>query len=231
MKKSLSQYYTSSEVSTLLISLIDLKSVKSVLDLGAGEGALVNEVYKVLRERSSYIVADIDAANCHKLKNNKDYKVYNIDCTSLYLSRRIHCKYGTIDLAVCNPPYGILENNKYYTKLLNDLHLGNYGGCKFISSDLIFLAYNLLFLRENGVLAIILPNGALSGRRYKKFREGLFCFYRVERIVELPEKAFDYTEAKTGIFIIRKARPNNSMLQLNHYSNGLLSNCCIECQM
>ena len=118
MKKSLSQYYTSSEVSTLLVSLIDLKSVESVLDLGAGEGALVNEVYKVLRERSSYIVADIDAANCHKLKKNKDYKVYNIDCTSLYLSRRIHCKYGTIDLAVCNPPYDILENNKYYTKFL-----------------------------------------------------------------------------------------------------------------
>lgn len=224
MKKSLSQYYTSSEVSTLLVSLIDLKSVESVLDLGAGEGALVNEVYKVLRERSSYIVADIDAANCHKLKKNKDYKVYNIDCTSLYLSRRIHCKYGTIDLAVCNPPYDILENNKYYTKLLNDLHLGDFGGCKYISSDLIFLAYNLLFLRENGVLAIILPNGALSGERYKKFREGLFCFYKVERIVELPEKAFDYTEAKTGIFIIRKARPNNSLIQLNYYSNGLLNN-------
>ena len=99
--------------------------MESVLDLGAGEGALVNEVYKVLKERSSYIVADIDTANCHKLKNNKDYKVYNIDCTSLYLSRRIHCKYGTIDLAVCNPPYGILENNKYYIKLLNDLDILN----------------------------------------------------------------------------------------------------------
>lgn len=222
MKISLSQYYTTPEVSTLLASLIDLTNVKNVLDLGAGKGALVNEIYKALRKKVSYVVADIDKNNCLKLKDNKDYKVYNIDCTRQNLSQRLHCKYGAIDLAVCNPPYGILENNDFYTKLLDNMHLGYYGGCKSISSDLIFLAYNLLFLRENGVLAIILPNGALSGERYKKFREGLFSYYTVEQIVELPEKAFDYTEAKTGIFVIRKNRPENSLIQLKRYINGQL---------
>ena len=219
MKKSLSQYYTSPDVSKILISLLNLSNTERVLDLGAGDGALVDEVYNVLGENASYIVADIDKDNCAKLKEYGTFKVYNVDCTSLNLSELIHCKYGTIDLAVCNPPYGILENNEFFTKLLKDLNLGDYGGCKFVSTDVIFLAYNLLFLRENGNLAIILPNGALSGERYKKFREGLFSYYTVERIVELPEKAFDYTEAKTGIFIIKKCRPNNSLVQLNCYSN------------
>lgn len=222
MRISLSQYYTTYEISNLLTSLLDFSNVESVIDLGAGEGALVNEVYKALRNKASYVVADIDKDNCLKLKGNKVYKVYNIDCTSQNVAQRIHCKYGTFDLAVCNPPYGILENNDFYTKLLDNMHLGYYGGCKFISSDLIFLAYNLLFLRENGILAIILPNGALSGERYKKFREGLFSYYFVEQIVELPEKAFDYTEAKTGIFIIKKCRPSKSQIQLNCYLNGHL---------
>ena len=222
MKRSLSQYYTTSEISNLIASLLDFTNVENVIDLGAGEGALVNEVYKVLRKKASYVVADIDKDNCLKLKGNKEYKVYNIDCTSQHMARRIHCKLGSFDLAVCNPPYGILENNDFYTKLLDNMHLGYYGGCKFISSDLIFLAYNLLFLRENGILTIILPNGALSGERYRKFREGLFRYYSVERIVELPEKAFDYTEAKTGIFIIKKCRPCKSLIQLNCYSNGQL---------
>ena len=223
MRISLSQYYTTPEVSNLLASLIDFTNVECILDLGAGEGALVNELYKELKNKASYVVADIDKNNCLKLKDNKDYKVYNIDCTSQNLSQRLHCKYGTIDLAVCNPPYGILDNTVFYTKLLDNMHLGYYGGCKSISTDLIFLAYNLLFLRENGVLAIILPNGALSGERYKKFREGLFSYYTVDQIVELPEKSFDYTEAKTGIFVIRKKRPENSLIQLKRYINGRLS--------
>lgn len=222
MKKSLSQYYTTPEVSNILISLLDLSNIESVLDLGAGEGALVDEVYKVLGKNASYIVADIDKDNCAKLREHGAFKVFNVDCTRLNLSKLIHCKYGAIDLAVCNPPYGILENDEFYTKLLKELNLGDYGGCKFVSTDVIFLAYNLLFLRENGILAIILPNGALSGERYKKFREGLFSYYTVERIVELPEKAFDYTEAKTGIFIIKKCRPNKSLIQLNCYSNSQL---------
>lgn len=222
MKKLLSQYYTTPVISALLVSLVNLNNVESVLDLGAGEGALVNEVYKVLGKGATYTVVDIDKNNCLKLKENNAYNVYNVDCTSLNLSNRIHCKYGTIDLAVCNPPYGMLENNTFYTKLLDDMHFGCYGGCKFISSDLVFLAYNLLFLREDGVLAIILPNGALSGERYKKFREGLFSHYTVDRIVELPEKAFDYTEAKTGIFVIKKTQPCKSLIQLNCYTNGQL---------
>lgn len=222
MKKILSQYYTTPAISALLVNLVNLNSVESVLDLGAGEGALVNEVYKVLGKGATYTVVDIDKNNCLKLKENNVYNVYNADCTSSNLPHCINCNYGTIDLAVCNPPYGILENNTFYTKLLDDTHLGYYGGCKFISSDLVFLAYNLLFLRENGILAIILPNGALSGERYKKFREGLFSYYTVDRIVELPEKAFDYTEAKTGVFIIIKTQPHKSLIQLNCYSNGQL---------
>ena len=123
MRISWSQYYTTPEVSNLLASLIDFTNVKCILDLGAGEGALVNELYKELKNKASYVVADIDKNNCLKLKDNKDYKVYNIDCTSQNLSQRLHCKYGTIDLAVCNPPYGILDNTVFYTKLLDNMQV------------------------------------------------------------------------------------------------------------
>ena len=86
MRISLSQYYTTPEVSNLFASLIDFSNVESVIDLGAGEGALVNEVYKELKKKATYVVADIDKSNCLKLKDNKEYKVYNIDCTNQNLS-------------------------------------------------------------------------------------------------------------------------------------------------
>ena len=38
----------------------------------------------------------------------------------------------------------------------------------------------------------------------------------------MTEKAFDYTEAKTGIFIIKKTRPDNSLIKLNCYAYGQL---------
>ena len=64
----------------------------------------IKSIGKKLGYTKERIVADIDKDNCAKLKEYGTFKVYNVDCTSLNLSELIHCKYGTIDLAVCNPP-------------------------------------------------------------------------------------------------------------------------------
>lgn len=213
MKKSHSQYYTSDEIASMMVGCIEGIQVNRVLDLGAGDGALTRAVKKRWKE-SICTVADIDDNNCQILsKQGFDTKL--LDCTISNLSKVLGVGFGSIDLAVCNPPYEEVENRKFIQALLKKAHLKMNRNEKNASSDLLFLTYNLLFLRPNGVLAIIVPYSIMTGRNYTQLRQSLLDNYYVERVIELPEKSFAYTEAKTGILIIRKESNKGRETQLN----------------
>ena len=213
MKISFSQYYTSSEISTLLVSCIDLQSVESVLDLGAGEGALARAA-KEKWGKASFYVADVDEKNCLKL-DEQGFSPKIIDCIAPCLDVLLKIDYDSIDVGVCNPPYITIDNNEFILNLLERAQLKICRKERYSTSDLVFLAYNLLFLKPHGILGIIVPYSIMAGRNYCWLRQSLLENYYVERVIELPEKSFSYTEAKTGILIIRKENSNGRRTKLN----------------
>ena len=125
------------------------------------------------------------------------------------LNKKLNLDYGTVDLCVCNPPYELIEHTEFIGSLLKKANLNINRKEKNTTTDLVFLAYNLLFLKPGGVLGIIVPYSIIAGRKYSKLRESLVNNYFLERVIELPECSFSYTEAKTGIMIIRK-EPNRN---------------------
>lgn len=213
MTISHSQYYTSSEISSLMVSCISKNDVKTILDLGAGNGALTKAAIQKWRTAKG-IVADIDKANSISLIEH-GYETHNIDCIKSDLGNKIGIKPNTIDVGVCNPPYEIIENHEFIEKLLEVVHLKMNCREKKATSDLVFLAYNLLFLKPHGVLGIIVPYSIMTGWNYGVLRQSLLENYYVERAIELPENSFSYTEAKTGILIIRKEKSNGRKTKLN----------------
>ena len=213
MTISHSQYYTSNDISSLMMSCISKDDVKTILDLGAGNGALTKAAIKKWRTAKG-IVADIDKANSVSLIE-QGYETYNIDCIISDLSNKIGVKPNTIDVGVCNPPYEVIENQEFIRNLFEEVHLKMNCQEKKSTSDLVFLAYNLLFIKPHGMLGIIVPYSIMTGWNYRLLRQSLLENYYVERAIELPENSFSYTEAKTGILIIRKERSDGRKTKLN----------------
>lgn len=213
MTISHSQYYSSNDISSLMMSCISKDDVKTILDLGAGNGALTKAAIKKWRTAKG-IVADIDKANSVSLIE-QGYETYNIDCIISDLSNKIGVKPNTIDVGVCNPPYEVIENQEFIRNLLEEVHLKMNCQEKKSTSDLVFLAYNLLFIKPHGMLGIIVPYSIMTGWNYRLLRQSLLENYYVERAIELPENSFSYTEAKTGILIIRKERSDGRKTKLN----------------
>lgn len=207
-----SQYYTSEEIASLLVKNISVGEVRAILDLGAGDGALTRAAKKKWRD-SIFYVADIDDDNCQRLKE-QGFETRYVDCNVSGLDKLLGIEYSSIDVGICNPPYVTIENNQFIIELLERAKLRMNRKEKFSTSDLVFLAYNLLFLKPHGVLGIIVPYSIMTGRNYSELRQSLLENYFVERAIELPEKSFSYTEAKTGILIIRKEKSEGRKTKL-----------------
>ena len=208
-----SQYYTSDEIASLLVKYISKDEVKAVLDLGAGDGALARAAKKKWGQPQFY-VADIDDSNCQRL-SEQGFNTKSIDCNVPGLEKLLGIDYSCIDVGVCNPPYETIANDEFIIELLERAKLQMNRKENFSTSDLVFLAYNLLFLKPHGVLGIIVPYSIMTGRNYSMLRQCLLENYYVERAIELPEKSFSYTEAKTGILIIRKEKSEGRKTKLN----------------
>lgn len=198
-----SQFFTQQLIASALVDMVPAEGVRKILDLGIGDGAL--SIAALDRFSDAKVDAmDIDSDICGKYQNklSNKIKVYlgDVLCAEdLSVLQR-----GVYDLAVCNPPYGTIKKTEEFNTLFTQI---GFDGCvelKSISKDLIFLCHCLNYVRAGGWVAIILPDGILSRKDYKPFRKCLLTNHCVERIVQMPEKAFSSTEATTHILIVKK---------------------------
>ena len=98
--------------------------------------------------------------------------------------------------------------------ILEESALGCINDYNHLTSDIIFLAQNLLLLKDGGELGIIVPDGLLTSKRFSIFREKLLTNYKLTGVIELPSNIFKRTEAKTHILIIKKSLCNSLSLPL-----------------
>ncbi|EKO3967401.1 methyltransferase domain-containing protein, partial [Vibrio fluvialis] len=101
-----SQFYTKKEISDYLCDLlVKGHSLKNVVDLGVGEGSLLNSI-KSTYGNIKTVGVDIDKENIRNLYelNNID-SLYCFDSTKIRNVERLIYKHGTFDLVVGNPPY------------------------------------------------------------------------------------------------------------------------------
>lgn len=221
------RYYTAQEVAGLLIKTMNLDQPKTVIDLGVGDGALIREASLTWTE-AKFITVDIDKNSEKKLLSNisPSLLTHHIGSALEYnLDRKLGIALGSIDSAVCNPPYILPKWNAHFHKILEDAKLHCVtpkSGC--IPAEVLFIAQNLRFLREGGTLGLILPDGLIAGEKFSKLRETLATTHRIERIIELPRRIFRKTDAKAHIMVLSKSLSPTKSIKLQRLElNGELS--------
>ncbi len=222
---SLARFYTEQDVSGLLISNLRPKKPQTILDLGCGEGALAIPAIQRWSDAKLYTV-DIDSQiKSGLIPRNKQRHVHiTADVLDPNFHKKLGIRRGSIDVAVCNPPYIKVRWRKYYQSLLEEVGIRNFEATTELCADLIFLAQNLRFLREGGVAGLIVPDGIITGERSKRIREALLLHYTIERVIQLPRHAFLKTEAQTHILVISKRKGSSKRIRVDELQDdGVLS--------
>lgn len=200
------QYYTSKNISDLVTRLIITSSPKTCLELSAGEGALL-ESSKKKWPNLHCTTFDIDPANVELLKRKfPTDSHYCADATSKQCQELLAS--NEYDIAVCNPPFSVVSLDDFSKETLSNIFDSIYQFNKNIRSEILFFAINMNFLKQNGIIAIIVPELIVKGYSHEKFRQKIVETFTLEYIIECDHKSFNKTEAKTYVLIIKKSHSN-----------------------
>lgn len=208
------QYYTKNIYSKLLVDKIDVESPNIVLDMGVGDGSLTMAAFNRW-SNAQYIALDIDEKNCETIRNfSSKIKIILDDGLSPRFNEKLKIKVGSVDVAICNPPYHKIKVEKSQEIIFKSAYLDSCISNHNVTSDIIFLANNLSLLRENGSLGIILPDGLLTRADFRSLRADLVNNHTLRYIIQLPDRIFNKTEARTHILILTKGKSQYSTVSL-----------------
>ncbi|MCW9732891.1 N-6 DNA methylase [Avibacterium sp. 20-15] len=132
-------------------------------------------------------------------------------------SNNIGFKYNHFDFIITNPPFGNI------VKQTEKAYLSNYGfGLKDVSwldtknsgvqnrdsqaTEILFIEQCYNFLKPNGYLAIVIPDGILTNSSLQYVRDSIEEKFRIIAVVSLPQTAFKATGAgvKSSVLFLRK---------------------------
>ncbi|MCP4547117.1 MAG: SAM-dependent DNA methyltransferase [bacterium] len=200
----LGQYQTAQSFSELLVAKIQCQAPRSILDLGVGTGMLTSAAYRRWNNAKFY-GTDIDKDSIKKISAELPFvRLFHIDGLSPCLAEEMNLKIGSIDIAICNPPYYRMERSLDIRNLFRRAGLRRSVGLPRITSEVRFLAQNLHMLKDGGELGIILPDGVLSSHEYSLLRQDLLTDHEMIGAIQLPDNVFARTEARTHILLLRK---------------------------
>lgn len=210
----LGRYYTNQIFSELLVHNIELESPATILDLGAGGGSLLKAA-SARWNNAEFIAADIDPKSIKSISKSLPFvKIYHANSLKVNIEKNIDLEKSSIDVAVCNPPYLQVKEKNVFSDLLIEANLPECLNLNKLTSDIVFLAQNLKLLKESGELGIILPDSILTSQEFKLLRNSLLSNHNVKSIIELPDRIFPKTEAKTHILLVGKGNVNKSKIPL-----------------
>lgn len=223
------RYYTLPIVSQSLIDSIEASKPKLVLELGSGSGSLCS-VAATRWQDARLVTVDIDRhASKHLSADNvgrrHQHSHFVHDVLDEALSEKIGLTLGTVDVAVCNPPYIRPKWRSDFGKILEGAGLsGTLTSLHDAGADLLFLAQNLRLLRQNGKLGLILPDGLVTAEKFGRVRSTLLRQHLIEQVVQLPRGVFKGTEAQTYLAVLSKAAGETEHVMLRQMGHdGRLS--------
>jgi type I restriction enzyme M protein len=118
----------------------------------------------------------------------------------------------SFDLVVGNPPFAGSPDEAHAEHLRAQYRWWRLSHAKRplgLPRELWFLERSLGLLREGGLLAMVLPEGILANRRWRRQREDLLARCQLEAVVGLPRAVFraSRTTVKTCLLFLRQQPP------------------------
>jgi type I restriction enzyme M protein len=197
----------------MLVQSMNVRNPGVVVDLGAGDGALVGEAANLWGD-CSFVTVDVDHnALSHRLPHLRGsrFRHYVGDALDLELSSKLAIDPGSVDSALCNPPYIQPKWQSHFGELLEDAGLSQVlPRMQDAPADLMFIAQNLRLLKSGGKLGLIVPDGIIAGEHFVVLRTTLARRHQIERVIELPRRIFKNTDAKAHIMVLTKQAPTGA---------------------
>ena len=219
---TLNRFYTRTAVGELLVDQLGDVRPQNVLDFGAGEGSLSAAVASRWPGIEA-VTVDLDSGIVEGLYENLKqagvgtHRHHQNDVLDSTLPAQL-ADHGLFDLAVCNPPFFRPDWSRDYARILQHADLA--AACPStadVSAEILFLAQNLRMVRDGGKIALIAPDGLLTGWRSSAFRRALMERHGIDCVLQLPNHSFHDTEARCFILIVTKNAGPTEQVKLLRY--------------
>lgn len=195
-------YYTPKELALKIMELIEDRPYKNVIDICCGSWNLLHAAQEKLK---CQFITGVDVDSSVKRYKKPSDKVFVEDGREYAL--RIYKK-KKYDLVLSNPPFGLLVDNDRImkTKLLNHKYAPML--TKRFESEM--LVANMLLMKKEGVLVVILPQTFVFGVSNLNIRKEIAKEFHIDAIIKLPEGTFKKNDIRTCVVIMQKAKRQKS---------------------
>lgn len=247
--KKAGEFYTPQRISDILSAIVTLDSqepatgkrshLDSVLDFACGSGSLllnvrhrmgphgVGKIYGQEKNITTYNLARMNML-LHGMKDS-EFDIFHGD-TLLnewdMLRETNPAKMPRFDAVVANPPFSYRWEPS--EALGEDARFKNYGLAPKSAADFAFLLHGFHFLKQDGVMAIILPHGVLfRGGAEARIRTKLLKDGHIDTVIGLPSNLFFSTGIPVCILVLKKCKKPDDVLFINaaeHFERGKRQN-------
>jgi type I restriction enzyme M protein len=210
--KKAGEFYTPQQVSSILAQLVTVgkDKLKSVYDPTCGSGSLLLRVAKEVKEVSAFYGQEMNPTTYNLCRMNmimhdvhyKRFDIKNED--TLERPQHIDQRFEAI---VANPPFSAQWSAS--PLFMSDDRFSAYGKLAPSSkADFAFVQHMVHQLADNGIMALVLPHGAL----FRGGAEGHIRQYLIkdknylDAVIGLPANIFYGTSIPTCILVLKKNR-------------------------
>lgn len=251
--KKAGEFYTPQRISDILSAIVTLdsqdpstgqvKQLGSVFDFACGSGSLLLNVRKrmgphgigrIVGQEKNITTYNLARMNMllHGVKDT-EFEIYHGD-TLLndwdYLRETNPAKMPKFDAVVANPPFSYRWEPK--EDMGDDVRFKNYGLAPKSAADFAFLLHGFHYLKDQGVMAIILPHGVLfRGGAEERIRTKLLKDGHIDTVIGLPANLFYSTGIPVCILVLKKCKKFDDVLFINaaeHYEKGKRQNVLLD---
>ena len=247
--KKAGEFYTPQQISDILSTIVTLDSqepktgakqrLESVLDFACGSGSLLLNVRKrmgphgigkIVGQEKNITTYNLARMNMllHGVKDT-EFEIFHGDTLTndWDMLRELNpAKKPTFDAIVANPPFSYRWDPT--EAMADDVRFKNHGLAPKSAADFAFLLHGFHFLKDEGVMAIILPHGVLfRGGAEERIRKKLLLDGHIDTIIGLPSNLFFSTGIPVCILVLKKCKKPDDVLFINaaeHFDKGKRQN-------
>ena len=235
--KKAGEFYTPQQISDILSAIVTLDSqepktgkrqrLASVMDFACGSGSLLLNVRKrmgtqgigkIIGQEKNITTYNLARMNMllHGVKDT-EFDIYHGDTLTndwQMLRETNPAKKPSYDAVVANPPFSYRWTPN--EALGEDMRFKNYGLAPKSAADFSFLLHGFHYLKDDGVMAIILPHGVLfRGGAEAKIRRKLLDDGHIDTVIGLPANLFYSTGIPVCILVLKKCKKPDDVLFIN----------------
>ena len=249
--KKAGEFYTPQQVSDVLSAIVTLDSqepktgvrprLDSVMDFACGSGSLLMNVRRRVQQAGGTIgkiygqeknVTTYNLARMNMLLHgvkDTEFEIFHGDTLANEWDRLRElnpAKQPKFDAIVANPPFSLRWEPG--EAMADDVRFKNHGLAPKSAADFAFLLHGFHFLKDEGVMAIILPHGVLfRGGAEERIRTKLLKDGHIDTVIGLPSNLFYSTGIPVCILVLKKCKKPDDVLFINaaeHFVKGKRQN-------